>query len=226
MSEEMIQQEFYCSFEAPLFGSYYATQMLKAEKDGRIGNVPYDEHAKVETWWDLGIGDATAIWFIQRVGQEIHAIDYYENSGEALNHYVKVMADKPYIYGDDILPHDAMQRELQSGKSRLDALKGLGRRPIVKKASKIEDGIEAVRAMLSKCWFDSKRCARGIDALRQYRKEASPEHLWRAKNEPEYRDRPVHDWASHGADAFRTGAMHKPVDNDWGALKYDNKGIV
>lgn len=226
MSEEMIQQEFYCSFEAPLFGSYYAPQMLKAEKDGRICNVPYDEHAKVETWWDLGIGDATAIWFVQRVGQEIHLIDYYENSGEALNHYVKVMAEKPYIYGDDVLPHDAAQREFQSGKSRIDALKGLGRRPILQKASKIEDGIEAVRAILSKCWFDKAKCARGIEALRQYRKEAAPEHLWRAKNEPEYRDRPVHDWASHGADAFRVGAMHKPVDNDWGTLKYDHKGIV
>jgi len=227
MSEEMIQQEFYCSFEAPLFGSYYANQMMKAEKDGRIGIVPYDEHAKVETWWDLGIGDATAIWFVQRIGQEIHLIDYYENSGESLHHYVKVMADKPYIYGDDVLPHDAMQRELQSGKSRVDALKALGRRPEVLKASKIEDGIEAVRAMLSKCWFDKAKCARGIEALRQYRKEASPEHLWRAKNEPEYRDRPVHDWASHGADAFRVGAMHKPVDKDWGgSLKYENRGIV
>lgn len=225
MSEEMVQQEFYCSFEAPLFGAYYATQMLKAEKDGRIGNVPHDEHAKVETWWDLGIGDATAIWFVQRIGQEIHLIDYYENSGEPLAHYVKVIQDKGFILGDVILPHDAQQRELQSGKSRVEALKSLGLKPIVLKPSKVEDGIEAVRAALSRCWFD-RRCSRGIEALRQYRKETAPEHLWRDKATPEYRDRPVHDWASHGADAFRIGIMHKPSSDDWGSLKYDNRGIV
>lgn len=226
MTEEMVQQEFYCSFEAPLFGAYYAPQMMKAEKEGRIGNVPYDDKAKVETWWDLGIGDSTALWFVQRVAKEIHVIDYYENSGEALSHYVKVMQDRGYIYGDTVLPHDAEQRELQSGKSRVEALKALGINPVVLKASKVEDGINEVRSMLSRCWFDKTKCARGIEALRQYRKEVAPQHLWRDKNDPQYKDKPVHDWTSHAADAFRYGAMHTPKISDWGKLKYDNRGIV
>ena len=141
-------------------------------------------------------------------------------------HYAKVLQDRGYIYGDIVLPHDAKQRELQSGKSRVEALNALGLKPVVQKAHRVEDGIEAVRAMLAKMWFDEKNCSRGIEALRQYRKEPAPEHMWRDKSEPEYRDRPIHDWASHGADAFRIGAMHKPVSNDWGELKYERQGIV
>lgn len=225
MSEEMIQQEFYCSFDAPLFGAYYANQLMEAEKAGRIGNVAYDEHAEVETWWDLGIGDSTAIWFVQRIGKEIHAIDYYENNGESLAHYVKVMREKPYAYGEAILPHDARARELQTGKSRVDALKALNVRCRVMPASKVEDGIENVRAALKRTWFDRDKCARGLDALRQYRKETMPERMWRDGETPEYRDRPLHDWASHGADAFRTGVMHKP-STGWDSLNYDTRGIV
>lgn len=228
MSEEMIQQEFYCSFEAPLFGAYYAPQMLKAEKDGRICHVPHEQNTKVETWWDLGIGDATAIWFVQRVGKEIHLIDYYENSGEPLAHYAKALQDRDYVYGDVVLPHDAKQRELQSGKSRLQALQSLGLRVTeAQPAHKIEDGIEEARAMLGKCYFDKVKCARGIEALRQYRKDVAPQDTWRDKSTPEYRERPVHNWASHGADAFRYGAMHRARDpNEWGALKYAKTGIV
>lgn len=226
MSEEMIQQEFYCSFEAPLFGAYYARQMLQAEKDKRIANVPHDEHAKTETWWDLGIGDSTAIWFAQRVGKEIHLIDYYENSGEPLAHYVRVMQDKPYIYGDCVLPHDAMQREMQTGKTRVEALKSLGVKATVLKQSSVETGVESVRAALSRCWFDKTRCARGIEALRQYRKDTAPEHLWKDKTEPQYKDKPVHDWTSHGADAFRYGILHEPRNAEWKPLKYESRGIV
>lgn len=226
MTEEMIQQEFYCSFEAPLQGSYYAKQMLQAEKEGRITNVPYDQHARVETWWDLGIGDSLSIWFAQRVGKEIRLIDYYENSGEPLAHYAKVLAEKPYAYGDTVLPHDAKQRELQTGKSRVDALKSLGINATVLPASGVDDGIEQVRAMLGACWFDQKKCTRGIEALRQYRKEPAPEKTWVDKNSPAYKSKPLHDWTSHAADAFRYGAMHKPVKREWKALEYDNRGIV
>ena len=225
MSEEMIQQEFYCSFDAPLVGAYYAAQMLQAEKEGRVGRVPYDSHVEVETWWDLGIGDATAIWFVQRVGQELHAVDYYEASGEPLDHYVKVMREKPYVYADAILPHDAKARELQTGRSRTDALKSLGVNNRVMPATKVDDGIEQVRATIGKTWFDKDKCARGLDALRQYRKEQAPEKLWRDGDTPEYRDRPLHDWASHGADAFRTGVMYKPKAKGWEPLEYDTRGI-
>ena len=225
MSEEMIQQEFYCSFEAPLSGSYYAAQMMDAEKENRITNVAYDQHVPVETWWDLGVADATAIWFAQRVAKEIHMIDYYENSGEALAHYVKVLQDRGYVYGDHVLPPDVRARELQTGKSRVDALKALGLEPKILEKAGIEDGIEAVRVMLPKCWFDQTKCARGIEALRQYRKEPAPVKLWGGSDEPVYKDKPLHDWTSHGADAFRYGAMWAPIKRDWAPLEYDNRGI-
>lgn len=220
MTEEMIQQEYYCSFEAPLFGAYYAKEMMAAEKDGRISSVPYDKHVPVETWWDLGIGDSTAIWFAQRVGREIHLIDYYENSGEGLDHYAKVLQDKPYAYSDDVVPHDAAARELISGKTRIEALKSLNRRPVLVKKHSVDDRVHAVRMALNTCWFDQKKCERGIEALRQYRKE------YDEKNKT-YKTRPVHDWASHGADAFGYGILHTPTSDDWDTpLEYDDRWIL
>lgn len=220
MSEEMIQQEYYCSFEAPLFGAYYAKEMLAAETDNRITSVPYDKAVPVETWWDLGIGDSTAIWFAQRVGKEIHLIDYYENSGEGLDHYAKVLADKPYAYSDDVVPHDAEARELISGKTRIEALKSLNRRPVVVKRHAVDDRIHAVRMALNRCWFDQRKCERGIEALRQYRKEFDQKHKT-------YKTRPVHDWASHGADAFGYGILHEPLTSDWDSpIEYDDRWIL
>lgn len=212
MSEEMIQQEFYCSFEAPLIGSYYGKYMMAADDDERIGNVPHDQSLPVETWWDLGIGDSTAIWFVQRAAQEIHLIDYYENSGEALAHYIGVLQDKGkvYNYGDHAFPHDVQARELITGKSREEVLKEMNIKANVVPLHRIEDGIEAARNILPRCWFDAERCAQGIEAMRSYRKEPMAEDKWVDKATPVYKDKPLHDWASHGADAFRTGAMHKP----------------
>lgn len=226
MSEEMIAQEFYCSFEAPLQGAYYADGMMKVEKDNRIASVAYDPAVKVETWWDLGIGDSTAIWFAQRVGKEVHLIDYYEASGEALHHYVKVCQDRGYVYGDHVFPHDVKARELIAGKTREETLQTLGIRPVVVKDHRVDDRIEAVRNTLGRCWFDRDKCQRGIEALRQYRKELAPPKTWQNQETPMFKDRPVHDWASHGADAFGYGCMHSPGRNDWKPLKYDNRGIV
>ena len=120
MTPEQFEQEFECSFTAAVSGSYYGRLITKADKDGRIGYVPVDENVGVETWWDLGIGDSTAIWFAQRVGQEVHLIDYYENSGESLAHYVDILSDKGYAYSNHIAPHDIMARELGTGKSRYE----------------------------------------------------------------------------------------------------------
>lgn len=204
MSDEMIRQEFYCSFDAPLQGAYYGQQMSEALDDGRICSVPHDPAVRVETWWDLGIGDATAIWFVQRVGREIHLIDYYEESGEGLAHYAKHLEDKKkYHYSDHYLPHDVMARELSVAVTRLETLKNLGIKGSVVKIHRVEDGIEGARNLLTRCWFDAEKCKRGIDALRSYRKSWNDERKT-------FERRPYHDWSSHGADAFRIGAMAVP----------------
>lgn len=126
MTEEQFQQEFECSFTAAVSGAYFGKLISKAEKEKRIGEVPVDEHVGVETWWDLGIGDSTAIWFAQRVNEEIHLIDYYENSGESLAHYADVLDEKNYAYERHIAPHDIQARELGTGKSRLEVAQDLG----------------------------------------------------------------------------------------------------
>jgi hypothetical protein len=209
MEEAMIQQEFYCSFEAPNQGAYYGAQMMKADEEGRIGNVPHDPAVAVETWWDLGISDSTSIWFAQRVGQEIHLIDYYEATGEALSHYSRILQEKAqagdwtYERTPIIAPHDVKARELGTGKTREEVLNGLGIKCAVVPQHHVSDGIEAVRNTLGRCWFDSEKCERGIEALRQYTKD------WDDTRKM-YKDKPRHDWASHSADAFRYGCMHKP----------------
>jgi phage terminase large subunit len=220
MSEAMIQQEYYCSFESALEGAYYGALMDEARQDGRITKVPYDPAAEVITVWDLGIGDSTSIWFAQRIGREVHAIDYYENSGEGFAHYAKVLKQKPYDYGKHYAPHDIQVRELGSGKSRLEVAQSHGIRfEIVPKLS-VEDGIEAARTLIPRMWFDEHGCERGIECLKSYRKQFNDKmQTWSST--------PVHDWASHGADAFRYLAI--AIDKQYGAwkpLKYPSLGIV
>ncbi len=200
MAPEIIQQEYWCSFDAPLVGSYYGDQMTEAMEDGRIGKVAYEERLPVDTWWDLGIGDHNAIWFTQSIGKEIRLIDYEEGSGKSLEEWIKFCREKPYIYGQHIGPHDLNIREYTTGKSRWRSALDLGFRfDIVEKGS-VEDGINEVRRELRHCYFDEENCEKGIEALKQYRKEWDPKLNM-------YREKPVHDWASHGADGFRTGIM-------------------
>ncbi len=181
--------------------SFSAASMIEAaEKDGRICGVPYDPTVKVHTAWDLGIGDSTVIWFIQIVGKEVHFIDYYEASGVGLDHYAKVLKEKPYAYGEHLLPHDARARELGTGKSRVETLDSLGVKVRVIPLHAVDDGIQAVRALLARSWFDKTKCDRGLSALRAYRRE------WDEKMAV-FRPRPLHDWSSHAADAARTAAM-------------------
>ena len=209
MDEALIQQEYFCSFDAPFVGSYYGSQMLAAEKAGRImEDIPYDPRLPVETWWDLGIDDSTCIWFVQKYGMEYRIIDYYENSGEGLPHYAKVLSGQiedgdhrsAYYYGSHMGPHDIEVRELGSGKSRREVARDLGIKFTVGKMHEVADGIEAVRMMLPMCYFSMRRCQRGIEAMRQYRKVYD-------ENNKVFRNTPLHDWTSHAADAFRTGAM-------------------
>jgi hypothetical protein len=226
MTEDSFEQEYECSFEASIQGSVYGKLVAAAEKDKppRITGVPYDPSALVYTAWDLGIGDPTAILWAQLVGREVHIIDHYESKGVDLAHYASVLRDKPYAYGGHIVPHDADQKELGTGKSRVETLEGLGLRGItVCPLHRLEDGINAGRLFMPRCWFDHKRCEQAVEALKLYRYEYD-ERLGTLRNAP------VHDWTSHTADAFRYLAMSLDKISKSGAfnrpLKYPELGIV
>jgi hypothetical protein len=181
-------------------GQIYKTELETARAEGRITRVPYDPSVPVYTFFDLGIGDSTAIWFVQLIGREVHLIDYYEASGEALSHYVGVMESKPYRYAEDNLPHDAKARELGTGKTREEMFKANGRKVRIVPNIGVEDGINAARLLFPMAWFDAEKCKRGIECLTNYRREYN-------EKMGEFKATPVHDWASHGADAFRYVAV-------------------
>lgn len=200
MSPEEYEQEMECSFTAALIGAYYGKEMEKAEKDGRITVVDYDPALPVTTYWDLGVNDSTCIWFVQNLqGREIRVIDYLEVTGEGLPSIAKSIQTKGYVYDTHVLPHDGAVRELGTGVTRVETLQKLQRGIKVRVAPRMDiaDGINAVRLLLSKCWFDRVKCDKGIKALKNY------ERAWDSKNKV-FQNRPKHNWASHGADAFRT----------------------
>jgi hypothetical protein len=198
------------AFSQSVEGAYYKQQMNKAFADGRVCKSLGND-APVNTAWDIGVGDSCAIWFYQRIGNEIHFIDYYENSGEGLQHYMKKLHEKGYQYGNHYAPHDIGNREFgNNAKSRKDsALEGVDidgvrfriRFEEVARKS-IDDGIDNVRQILHRCIFDEEKCADGIKCLESYRKE------WNDKLGC-WRDTPLHDWSSHCADAFRYMAIQE-----------------
>jgi phage terminase large subunit len=204
MPEELVQQEFYVSFDAPLVGSYYGAELTLASEQGRIGRVPHEPTKKVNTFWDLGMRDATCIWFHQQIGREHRLIDFEHASGVGLAYYVKMLAEKPYVYDTHYVPHDAAVRELGTGTSRVETAQSLGLMLTIVRKLDLMDGIEATRNLLRKCWIDEVSCDYGYQALQQYTKQESGER------DPDgtivYREQPVHNWASHPADALRTGA--------------------
>jgi phage terminase large subunit len=201
MSESMVQQEFYCDFKADVGGFYYRKQLNEAEEEGRICSVPYDKTIPVETWWDVGWADDTAIWFTQTVGKEIHVIDYYVNNEESVDHYAKVLEDKGYLYDTHWLPHDGAAHSFDTGKTKQELLDDLvqGRVDVVPKIPR-DEGIDALRMMFNRLWFDEEKTELGIDALSNYRRMYDSK-LGRFKKEH------VHDWASNGADALRQLAV-------------------
>ena len=202
MSEAEFNQEYECDFTAAIMGSYYGgiLNKLRDHKIPRITNVPYDASLPVDTYWDLGIGDTTAIWFRQRLGNEYRYIDYEEHGGEGLAFYVKLIKDKPYAYGRHILPHDGAARELGTGKTRQETMLKLGLRTEIQKRQAVDDGIQASRSILPLSWFDTEKCARGLDCLLNYQRE------WDSKLNM-FKNKPKHDWASNGADAYRISAL-------------------
>ncbi len=200
MSEDEFEQEWYCSFEAAIKGAYYAKELSQARQDKRITNVPCDQSTVVHTWWDLGFADSTSIGFLQKAGQEWHVIDYYEATGEGLSHYAKVLQDKGYTYGKHYAPHDIQVRELGTGKSRLEMASELGIKFEIVKQMPIEDRINALRMRFNTLWFDETKCAYLLNALSLYRKE------WDDKR-GDFRNKPFHDWTSHGADMMGYWAL-------------------
>jgi hypothetical protein len=198
MTEDEFSQEMLCSFSAALRGAYYAKILEKLDADGRITKVPYDPALPVFTAWDLGIDDSTAIWFIQFYKNEIRVIDYVEDSGYGLQHYVKILREKEYVYEEHYFPHDINVRELGTGVSRIETLRSLGLTNVkAARKLKIEDGINAVRMLLPRCYFDANKCEKGLKALRSYQRE------WDAMRQI-WKEKPTHDKSSHGADSFRT----------------------
>ena len=178
-------------------GAIYRKELIEAEKAGRICRVPYDPVRPVDTYWDLGYGDNTSIWFAQSIGFEFRLIDFISDSLKDLSFYLKEMHKRPYVYGTDYLPHDARAKMLAAGGRSIEQiLIAAGRRVRIVPQQGIANGIAAVRAVFPKCYFDSEHCSDGIQALRHYRYEFDQD-LQTFKKEP------LHDWASHPADAFR-----------------------
>lgn len=188
-------------------GAYYAQQLKQLDEQGHVTSVNIESQIPVNTYWDLGVSDSTAIWFVQVFNNEIRVIDYYENHSEGLNHYINYLQDwrtkHQCSFGQHYAPHDIRVRELTTGKSRLEVARKMGINFLVVPQMPIQDGIQAARNILPRCWFDLDRCKLGLRALRNYRRE------WdEVKNV--FKKQPLHDWTSHGADAFRYFAVsHK-----------------
>jgi len=196
MSEHMVEQEYYCSFDVGCEGSYYSKYIDKMNIEDRIGFVPADNATVVHTAWDLGMSDSTAIIFFQVSGMEIRIVDYYENSGEGMAHYAKVLQARDYVYGKHFAPHDIEVRELSTGISRRSIAKGLGINFDVVAKTSVIDGIETVRSMFPRFFIDAIKCKWFIKCIEAYRKDYDA-------NRDVYSERPYHDFSSHAADALR-----------------------
>ena len=203
LSQDQYDQEYECSFDAAIMGAYYGQEMRQVDADGRIRDLRFDPDADVMSAWDLGYRDDTAIWFYQVVRNEIHVLDYYAVSGASIEEIAKVVIDKGYRYTRHYLPHDARAKTLASGgKSIVEQLAvhlgGMNKLSIVPEIG-VQDGIQAVRMILPKCYFDPI-CDEGLEALRQYQREYD-------EDKKAFRQTPRHDWCSHPADSFRMMAV-------------------
>lgn len=219
MTREQYAQEYECSFEASVVGAYYADE-LEAAKD-RITVVPYDMGASVKTYWDLGLDDATSVWFAQIVGREVRLLEYQEWTGQALTQVARDVMAKPYTYDEHVLPHDAEVREMTTAQTRRSVLEGIlgANRITIAPKLAVEDGINAVRTNFNRFWFDRDKTARGLECLRNYRKQ------WDEKRKS-FQDRPYHDWASHCADALRMlGVTYRDQVKAGGPIKRNIKGL-
>ena len=205
IGKNLFDQEYMCSFDAAIHGAIYAAELGKAKESGRIGTQRYDPEYLVHTSWDIGIGDPTAVWFYQKIKGEIKFIDYYESQGEAITHYLEVLKAKSYGYHTAWMPHDADHRQLATGTSIADMVRKNGFNVRIAPKLSIENGINSARLLIERCFFDSKNCKAGIDALINYRWDYN-------KKLEELKHTPLHDWSSHASDSFRYAAVSMTED--------------
>jgi len=207
MSPDLVQQEYYVSFNAGVEGAYYCKYIDRMRLNNQIGTVPWESGFKVHTAWDIGVRDSTSIIFFQTIGQTVRIIDYYEKNKEGLEHYVKHVLSKDYTYGKHIAPHDIAVKEFGSGMTRIEKAKQLGINFTIATKISIMDGIESVRSALSKIWIDDVRCAKLIKSLENYRQEYDDKRQV-------YKDVPLHDKYSHAADSMRYMCISLPRTRD------------
>ncbi len=216
MTPEQYAQEYECSFEAAIQGAYWGKEMAAAEAEGRIADLPIDIDQPVHTAWDLGVRDATAIWFFQVLAGGLNIIDFYEASGVGLDHYNDILRERARLGGYQLgtchVPHDAKVKEWGSGKTRLEQMEALGLSHEVVPDHRLMDGIGGARETLARVRFDRGRCRDGVEALKQYRADYDEERKV-------LKPTPRHDWTSHAADAFRYLAMgwreiNEPKEDD------------
>lgn len=200
MGEDKYRQEFECSFDAAVEGSYYGQILNELEDKKHMQEIPREELSRTFTAWDLGMGDSTSIWVAQLVGTEVRLLDYYENHGVGLDHYVKWIKDNDYLKAEHILPHDVRVRELGTGKSRMEMLEEAGLEVKIAPRMGLDDGIQAVRRLLPRCWFNVPKVQTGLNCLRNYRRDYDEKRKI-------FYERPLHDWSSHGSDSFRYLAL-------------------
>lgn len=210
--QSLYDQEYFCSFDAAVIGAVYGAEMKKAGDEGRITTVPYDQSKPVHTFWDLGHADATAIWMAQTVGFQTRVIDFITDQQKPLSHYIQELQKRPYIWGDDWLPHDARAKQLGTGKSIEELVRAAGRKPRIVPQIGVSAGINALRTVFPQLWFDETKCAAGLLALKSYHYDSKP-------GDPELSLNPVHDASSHASDAARYMAValreapeRKPLD--------------
>lgn len=222
MRPEAFEQEMECSFQAAVRGAYWGTEMAQAEKDGRITKVPHDPAALVHVSWDLGMADSTALWYWQVCGREIHAIRYEEYQNTGLPEIIRQVKAHRYNWGDFIAPHDIAVRELGSGRSRIELARDLGVNFMVAPNWRINEGIEAFRALIPRTWFDREGCGQGIEALKLYRADYQGTREVFSKN-------PLHDWTSHAADSARYFAVtfdERRVAGQLPPLRINHSGTI
>jgi len=202
MSEPEYLQEYECDFSAGNIGAYFSKELANAEKEGRIGNFPYDPSLPVDTYWDLGINDMAAVWFVQSLRGRHRLIDYYEICGASIPEVVRDVRARGYTHGEWVFPHDPEARDFSTGKSQTQVFYNLGCRPsrIVPRVGTKRVSINATRMAFPICEFDRTKCKRGLEALAGYMRK------WNSKNNV-FEESPLHNWASNGSDAMQCFAL-------------------